>query len=473
MPTVAELDSLLVIARALVIAFDPSRKGVSNGFARDLPLKALEHGVKVVFVGTLAEIELLRAHSGTLPPECVACLVSPAKHVVAEEAARHDPGPSCNFFLSLKGDPLSTSDEILIRRSFSDFRAVTLKSQTGGKSGARVYLVHAEPAADADVNGNYTMPYFAKIDRLDKVREEKRAFERFASRYIPFSQRPNLELTRCVSGAKNGVLVGDFVEGALPLAKMVRPFGARQVIHSLFDDALACFRQQAFANGKTINVREFWKEIVKPDRILDVHWQTAKTYGAKVSPSRLSALIEKASFTYRAGPIHGDLNAENVFARHNEAVLIDFCRATVGPLVSDLACLEVAVAFTEEAKSATADWLAEGGPYSSDPHFKEWRKHIDALFSLVPGQFAIVPPPSELPCRYAWIWSVSRQLRLMGHYLDRDDRSYAFILGLYLLRLCMYDDDPREGSPDRSMRGFAYSVGLALISQSLKGAKSR
>ncbi len=472
-PSNPDLDLLFVVARALVIAYDPTRKGISHGFARELPLRALDHGIKVFFLGDVSEVDLLRAHAGDLPRNNLKTLIAPADHVVAEEASRHDPQLPCNFSLSIKGDLPTFGDEILLRRSFSDCRAITLKLMSGGKSGARVYLVHAEPEPDADVDWSYRMPFFAKIDSLKRVDVELLAYNRFAGPYIAFSHRPNVETRRCIRGAQNGVLVGDFVEGALPLAKMVRPFGARQVIHSLFDDALACFRQQAFATGKTLDASVVSDNIVKPDEVLDIHWKSSKRYGRSVNPHRLKVLIDSAKFKFKAGPIHGDLNAENIFARHNEAVLIDFYRTAMGPLVSDLACLEVAVAFTEEAKAASDEWKTGDGHYSSSSQFIEWKGHVETLFTISARSFAIVPPPLELPCQYSWMWSVCRQLRLMAHYVDHDDRSYAFIVGLHLLRLCKYGGECHEESPDRAVRGLAYFIGQNLVKESLKGVKAK
>jgi hypothetical protein len=468
LPSQTALRALFAISCAVVIAYDSKKKGISHGFARDLSSQSIDHGLKVIFLGSATEIEQLQIHAGSLPSSNTVSLSKPPNHLVAEAARSHDPGMPCNFDLILKGCPVSPDDELLLRRSFSDCKAVTLKSQSGGKSGARVFLVHAEPKDDADVSGNYTMPYFAKIDKLSKVVEEQKAFDRFASRYIPFNQRPNLESKRCVTGSMEGILVGDFVDGSRPLADILRPFGASKVIHSLFDDALACFRLQSFVSRRTVSASEFHQSIVQIDKIKEIHVKSARSHGRIFKPRVLLKSIEKCNFKYMEGPIHGDLNAENVFSRHNEAVLIDFCRTMAGPLASDLACLEVSIAFTGEANFVSKDWMPRDGSYTLSKDFAEWKENILSLFSIRPSSFGIVPPPPVLPCKYSWMWSSSRHLRLMAHYLDRDDRSYAFMLGLYLLRICMYDDDPRVGSPDRSMRGLAYYVGQGLILQSLK-----
>jgi len=65
-----------------------------------------------------------------------------------------------------------------------------------------------------------------------------------------------------------------------------------------------------------------------------------------MDPSALEEILRTDSMMeYRMGPIHGDLNTENIRARNGEAILIDFYNTRVGPLVADLASLEVSAIF--------------------------------------------------------------------------------------------------------------------------------
>ena len=224
---------------------------------------------------------------------------------------------------------------------------ISLEPLKKGFSGARVFAVYAEfPEGEA---APYPLPYFAKIDSCKHILKEYEAYDRFVTRYVPFSQRPNCEPKRCFLGLTDGILVGDFVDNSESLADVVQPNGARAIIHSLFDDALRGWRQQAYNREERISLSDVRADILKPERIKPIHVAAAKTFGATLPPNELTLLLdESAKHLYRRGPVHGDLNTQNIRVRNGEAVLIDFYKSNIGPLVADLASLEIAICFSME-----------------------------------------------------------------------------------------------------------------------------
>jgi len=463
----------LALSRSIVFSFDENKKGESIGQIQQYASQASEHGLLIVLhAGKVATERMLQGHIPSalvsdLPeeferfvdfPRPQFSLKRPA-HELAEMAARHPVGPyfSGPANLEVKGNlPEKQSDIFLLRRAFGDCRSITVSPLTKGLSGARVLAVYAEfPEGEA---APYPLPYFAKIDTRKRILKEYAAYDRFVTRYIPFSQRPNCEPKRCFVGLTDGVLVGDFVDDSVALADLVKPAGARAIIHSLFDDALRGWRQQAFYSSQRIPLSAVRSGIMAPERVKNFHFETAKSFGAIKSPHELTAMLDDTGkYDYRSGPVHGDLNTQNIRVRNGEAVLIDFYKSRPGALAADLASLEIAICFSMEAEIA---WeVKDQKHYEESPRFKEWQHHIDKLFVFVPTQFGMVPPVQEQPCAHNWMWSACRQLRLMAHYIEPDEKAYAYLLAAYLLRTSMFpenDNELKPHTPNAVVRGYAY-----------------
>ena len=461
-------DQDFLVSCAVIFCFDSKQKGQSIGLVKTYWAKAAEHGLLVVLhANKKDEDKLLQGHVSDFP-EVNARFVDfprPIKqfsfkrpgYELAELAARHPAGPPFNPTLEIRGKlPEKESDVFLLKRAFSDCKAITVEPLTKGFSRARVLAVYAEfPEGEV---APYPLPYFAKIDSCKRILKEYEAYDRFVTRYIPFSQRPNCEPKRCLLGLTDGILVGDFVDDSVSLADVVQPNGARAIIHSLFDDALRGWRQQAYRRNDRVPLANIRSRILEPGRIKALHVAAGKAFGAKLSEAELTRLLDdSAKHMYRRGPVHGDLNAQNIRVRNGEAVLIDFYKSDDGPLAADLASLEIAICFSIEAE---ARWNEkDDGRYTNSDRFKEWRRHIDALFTFVPEQFGMVPPLQEQPCLHSWMWSACRQLRLMARYIEPSEDAYAYLLSAYLLRMAMFPEDERKiepHSPDSVVRGYAY-----------------
>lgn len=476
-------DQDLAVSCAVIFCFDEKNKGHSIGQVKKYAAKAANHGaVVIIHAHDEGEIKTLQAHILEFPevharfpdfPRPIRYFsVDRPAHELAELAARHPAGPAFNSQLEIKGKlPEKESDVFLLKRAFGDCRTITVEPLTKGFSGARVLAIFAE-FAEGEV-APYPLPYFAKIDTCKHILREYEAYDRFVTRYVPFSQRPNCEPKRCLLGLEDGILVGDFVDDSVSLADIIRPNGARAIIHSLFDDALRGWRQQAFRRNERMSLSEIRNRIVDPQRIKAAHIATAKTFGKTMGATDLTDLLDDSGrHSYRRGPMHGDLNTQNIRVRNGEAVLIDFYKSDIGPLAADLASLEVAICFSIEADTP---WIEgqEQESYIQSDRFTEWRRHIDSLFTFKPGEFGMVPPLQEQPCVHGWMWSACRQLRLMAHYLEPNEDAYACLLATYLLRMAMFPDDDskiKPDTPDATIRGYAYFSAGRILS-AMKGQK--
>jgi Ternary complex associated domain 9 len=474
-------DQDFALSRAIVFSFDESKKGESIGRIKLYASQASEHGLLIVVRATkVADERMLQGHIpgalvADLPeeferftdfPRPQFTLKRPA-YELAELAARHPAGP---YFtgastLAIKGKPpVKQSDIFLLRRAFGDCSSITVSPLTKGFSGARVLVVYAEfPQGEA---APYPLPYFAKIDTRKRILKEYAAYERFVIRYVPFSQRPNCESKRCFVGLEDGILVGDFVDDSVALSDLVKPSGARSIIHSLFDDALRGWRQQAFYSNQRIAFSAIRAGIMEPGRIKIANFEAAKGFGARKSPNELTSVLDAAgNYDYRMGPVHGDLNTQNIRVRNGEAVLIDFYKSRPGALAADLASLEIAICFSMEADTS---WnVKDQSRYEDSLRFKEWRRHIDKLFVFLPGQFGMIPPLQEQPCAHNWMWSACRQLRLMAQYIEPNEEAYAYLVAAYLLRTAMFPENEKElelHTPNAVIRSYAYWCAERILS---------
>jgi hypothetical protein len=472
--TVSDRD--FAVSCAVIFCFDEKNKGHSIGQVKQYAAKAANHGAFVIIhAHDEAEIKTLQAHMLKFPevnarfpdfPRPIKYFsVDRPAYELAELAARHPTGPAYNPDLDIKGTPpAKESDVFLLKRAFSDCRTITVEPLTKGFSGARVLAVFAEfPEGEV---APYPLPYFAKIDTCQHILKEYEAYDRFVTRFVPFSQRPNCEPKRCLLGLDDGILVGDFVDDSVSLAEIIQPNGARAIMHSLFDDALRGWRQQAYRRNERMPLSDIRERILDPRRIKAAHLATAKTFGSSLEASDITRLLDdSAQHSYRRGPMHGDLNTQNIRVRHGEAVLIDFYKSDIGPLAADLASLEVAICFSLEADTQWDE--IKHGSYLQSDRFIEWRRHIDSLFVFKPGEFGMVPPLQEQPCVHDWMWSACRQLRLMAHYLEPSEDAYACLLAAYLLRMAMFPDDDNKievSSPDAIVRGYAYYSAERILS---------
>ncbi|MCE9581364.1 MAG: isochorismatase family protein [Planctomycetes bacterium] len=89
---------------------------------------------------------------------------------VGAEPAR---APVAGYGATIEGGPVEGEDADLVRHLFRNCRSVTLKSLSGGFSGARVFRTES-----VDQEGRREVPFVIKTDTLEKISKERAAVER-------------------------------------------------------------------------------------------------------------------------------------------------------------------------------------------------------------------------------------------------------------------------------------------------------
>jgi hypothetical protein len=271
--------------------------------------------------------------------------INSAEHEVLERAARHSPGATANRRLQIDCPPdveLSDEQDFLLRRAFSDCKAISLRLLAGGKSGALTLYVDA--TLSTTTAGPRPMPYFAKLDDPRKLRDELMRYELYAEHHIAWHLRPNFQTKRNILGVGIGILVGNFVEPAYSFWEHTRKGEGPKYIRALFDETLAGWRGQTDwtklqPHGSVVyELRSYFE----PSRVPTQRVADADAFGSVASPAVLwRRLIDLPHEQWRKSPIHGDMHGENVRVRKDDAIVIDFAKTTDGPMCADLVSLEV------------------------------------------------------------------------------------------------------------------------------------
>lgn len=408
-------------------------KGQSGGsiiqLLRSHAERALIHGLQVIVRLGGPNVALVQLIFGKGCERWVFFDPARKQEDLAERLRSHEPGPAETAALKIPSlkPALEKEDQILLRRAFDDCDLITLSEMTDGKSGARVLRAHAK-LSGGDPPG-YLLPFLVKIDSVENIHTEKDRYHRFVCGHIPFTQRPNLEPLRCVTGANRAVMVSDFVEDAVSLSDICKRPDGRRVVYSLFDDALKSWRRHAFADvsDPKAPITEHLGDIMRVDRISSDVRTEARKFGAAKTPEALAQdLATCSTHEWKLGIIHGDLHPGNIMVRGAEAILIDFASVwdKKKPLVADLACLETGMCFTV----APEDCIK--GP-SEAKAFEQWCAAIDELFSL---SCLMRVPPQQEPTGMSWLRDACRQTRTLAAQLEATPAAYGAALALYLLR---------------------------------------
>jgi len=278
-------------------------------------------------------------------------------HELAEECARHEPGPPANALLRIEATfSLTESHEVLLRRAFQDFAGLRAARLFGGAN-PNVWRIDA-----AHNDGRACDPFVVKADRRMRITEEIEVVEQFVNEYVPFPNRAPVSLDRCVSGAHERLIVSMFVDRAMRLDEYILSGSPGQVITNLFDVALRTWRA-----NRRMEARQVGKEfgalgIFGRTQLLQA---VARNVGATVaSPQELVRRLQdlpQQEIALAYG--HGDLHPRNIYVRHNtaEVVLIDFPRSgEMTALSRDPATLDVALAlYPTRLDSPTRKRVAE------------------------------------------------------------------------------------------------------------------
>jgi hypothetical protein len=375
----------------------------------------------------------------------------------AEYLARWTPGPPLGKPTVLPpGFGLPPRTELLLQRSFHDCDRIYLQPLSGGRDASGVFCVHAW--LRKSIVGPRPLPFFIKFSTPDKIKGERSNYEDYADFYIPFYLRPNIVPMRCAQVKDLASLVGNFVEGAIPLRAALRACQSPGIIFSLFEISLRGFRSQP-ASGPTASWDEPLEAFVRERvRAAEVEADTVdlarSSFGLKFTPieieNRLCAAIGPVKRNF--SPYHGDLHTGNIMVRGRDAILIDFSAVKKGPLTADPATLEASLVFGTDAEDDSAE-------------FEEWKKAVDVIYDGV----LIHEPPSlgTGPGPFAWLYMALREIRHVLLGCDCKQEEAAEVLAAYLLRFGRLPADKFEDKTlselARSRRAYALVVAERIV----------
>jgi len=386
------------------------------------------------------------------PPSIRIFGASDGWNVVANYILEHPPGPAprpeAELQITLEdsaGNPAtlkSSADEILLRRAFWDCSALHLKPMpVGGKSGATTFRGFAEIAESE--HGKWPVPYFIKLETRGGTAKEYGNYLKHVAPYVPFHLGPHLATKRCCLGARKGILVGDFVDESESLLSCAPDGRAAAALSCLFDRTLVGWYRSAMPYPKPLSS---W--LRAPATISVARLARARVLGATLSPSELAILVNRCTASPTlCGARHGDLHARNILVRATDAIIIDFMRHEVGPLVCDVACLEASLLV-----DGFADAIGNQKP-------EALLASLVPLYDRLPTTPGIPDANPRDPSR--WFYRAVRQLRLHAHQMETENRQYAGALACALLGQAKRGRNASE--PEASLRAVAYVLAERVL----------
>ena len=145
-------------------------------------------------------------------------------------------------------------------------------------------------------------------------------------------------------------------------------------------------------------------------------------------------------------PIHGDLHAENVRVRGDDAIIIDLAKVTMGPPGADPACLEVWIAFQLPPTGYEVDEAA-------------WLRTIQEFFAY---RQVVYPPDPDPTSPVGWLHDGIIRTRTVA-LTSCQPVDCAITLALYLLRRATFDPDVSGIKADVHRRTWAWILGCQLL----------
>jgi hypothetical protein len=390
-------------------------------------------------------------------------------HEIAQIFVRNDPG------LRWAGDAelgiekpeecqLSETDELLLRRAFSDALKIRLEPLDGGNT-AEVFRVHAQFWRNSVIV--QPLPFFAKLGKLLKIDRELQNYRQYADFYVPFHLRPNIDHNRTVKGAQRGCFVGNFVEFARPLWTVVEDGNFSAPLNALFDMTLRGWWAQSFGDkqgrvtGRAV-AGDLGTDIFDHRDVVPAHLKHASGLGLCRPPIEIyEALCDRGEHEeYYRAPFHGDLHPGNIYVRNGDAILIDLGSAREGPISGDPACLEVALAMEVRRSDLKTDSA-------------EWTNDVDRLFG--PDDFLKAQLPIEADTTWKHRVNAIGKVRVLARAAQTCETGYQSAVAMYLLRRSMHQPE-FEGHPDRERlqeidayrRAYALVLADRLVGRNLR-----
>jgi Ternary complex associated domain 9 len=328
----------------------------------------------------------------------------------------------------------------MLRRAFHDCQAVHLQSLDTGNSGVGVYLAHVTSGGP-----RRPLPFFVKVGQRDKIRDEWRHYSDHVHGQIPFYLSPKLVEKRCHLGAHSGIIVGDFVEHSESLLECARGGRAMAPIATLFERTLRHWQFEASEEDVALAIAlPRWTH----GRLDSKRLSLASSLGKTLKTKELRAILDhRRSEATLWGSIHGDLHADNVRVRRDDAIVIDFLSTVRGPLLADPAALEVS--------------LVIRAPADTDFDQEAWSRVVEPLYST--ASFRDLPKDCDPTEPYAWISACVRQIRLHAFAMERAHGQYAAVVARRLLHTACKDPKASPAENFRRATAYLFASQLALF----------
>jgi len=445
----------LQAARGIVYCFGKNGVAAGRSFAEKSIRPAIDHGLAIMSVAGSDSIlrHVQRELDGLGAPNVVIHRVEEPDpvpdHEIAQMMLMADPKLGWSGSLAIESIgkcDIPETDELLLRRAFSDCKLIRLSPLSGGRT-AEAYMV------EATVNGSRVgprpLPFFAKLGQRDKISRERERYRDYAANFIPFHLRPNLDDARCLLGFDRGILVGNFVDRAIPLWSLAESGKAGRAIRALFDHTLGGWRAQGFEEPERRRgdaVAGELTQIFDYQRVRPEHLEMARLHGLSLDPRELwERLLERTWQHFYRAPMHGDLHPGNVFVRNCDAILIDLATVEQGPLSADPACLETSLAFERRERDEEKSTAL-------------WRECVERLYA--PAAFRCRIAPFTGGDVFAHRFNSAREVRAVGLKQQACPTEYESAVAAYLLRRSIYRADDKL---DAFRRAYALVVAERLI----------
>jgi hypothetical protein len=380
-----------------------------------------------------------------------------AWHGIANLVMESPPGPAPNSNLKIKIEPrigengedeevtLSDESTLLVQRAFWDCSDVHLTPMEKGNS--RVDVYRACPELTGGVHGQWPQPHFVKVGERPKILAEYKNYVLHVDPYVPFHLGPHLVRDRCCLGAKEGILVGDYVEEAEDLCDCAPEGRSSPAIACLFDRTLLGWHRRA--HPATIPISQGLLDRFPKRMTNKARMEKVRELGATLDLDALRGLFKCCTSTpVLVGPIHGDLHSENVRVRTTDAIVIDFFQHRDDyPLVYDAACLE-------------ASLLIEG--FANDKRSpQEWLESLKPLYETSLLDVGVTKANPKNPS--FWFHASVHQIRRYARQWEFGANQYAGALAVALLIKAA--KTPKASERESYRRAGAYLIAEKILSK--------
>ncbi len=185
--------------RAVVVADYPDKFGLIKECYSTLFPKAEDHGLTLVVMvhskSNFIQVAALRQEDFSTSPSTIRLIGNIEE--VSESIRQHCPGPPAGkVIFEPESIDLTGDERLLLQRAFCDCDRIHLDPLFGGKVSFRVFRVHAW-LKQSEV-GPCPLPFFVKIGTPKDVGGEMDKYREYATHYIPYHLRPNLDAARYV-----------------------------------------------------------------------------------------------------------------------------------------------------------------------------------------------------------------------------------------------------------------------------------